>query len=244
MNAARKSGPGTENAGRRAICPACRREFIFPSQSVPGTERSPTVVPPPQTEGEEVTPANTTELARPFWRDPIVVVGAAVPTLILAVFFGYLAWPHIRTSARPSSCLNTGTLRASIAPHVAPIPITNSIGMKLVPIPAGEFEMGSPENDGAAMEWELPQHRVKITEPFYLGAYEVTRGQFRGFADESGYLTDAEKDGQGGFGLVEQTGTWKQDPVYSWRNTGFDQSDSHPVVNVSWNDACRVRRVA
>jgi hypothetical protein len=31
---------------------------------------------------------------RPFWKDPIVVVGAAVPTLVLAVFFGYLAWPH------------------------------------------------------------------------------------------------------------------------------------------------------
>jgi len=31
---------------------------------------------------------------RPFWRDPVVVIGAAVPTLILTVFFGYLAWPR------------------------------------------------------------------------------------------------------------------------------------------------------
>ncbi len=24
---------------------------------------------------------------------------------------------------------------------------------------------------------------------------------------------------------------------YSWRNAGFEQTDDHPVVNVSWNDA-------
>jgi sulfatase modifying factor 1 len=26
-------------------------------------------------------------------------------------------------------------------------------------------------------------------------------------------------------------------PKYSWRNSGFEQTDGHPVVNVSWNDA-------
>jgi hypothetical protein len=31
---------------------------------------------------------------RPFWKDPIVVVGAAVPTAILAVFFVYLYFEH------------------------------------------------------------------------------------------------------------------------------------------------------
>jgi formylglycine-generating enzyme required for sulfatase activity len=52
-------------------------------------------------------------------------------------------------------------------------PIVNSIGILLVPIPAGEFQMGSPDSIR-----ERPQHLVKITKPFYLGAFEVTQSQY------------------------------------------------------------------
>jgi len=55
--------------------------------------------------------------------------------------------------------------------------IVNSIGMKLVPIPAGEFQMGSPETDGDRDANET-QHRVRITRPFLLGMYEVTQEQY------------------------------------------------------------------
>jgi len=50
--------------------------------------------------------------------------------------------------------------------------------MKLVRIPAGEFMMGSPDADSAARDAEKPQHRVRITKPFYLGMYEVTQAQY------------------------------------------------------------------
>jgi formylglycine-generating enzyme required for sulfatase activity len=56
---------------------------------------------------------------------------------------------------------------------------TNSIGMKLVLIPAGEFLMGSPDEDKDAFAEEKPRHRVKITRPFYLGVHEVTQDQYR-----------------------------------------------------------------
>ncbi len=56
--------------------------------------------------------------------------------------------------------------------------ITNSVGMKLVEIPAGEFMMGSPDSDSDADSREKPQHRVRITKSFYLGATEVTQGQY------------------------------------------------------------------
>jgi formylglycine-generating enzyme required for sulfatase activity/serine/threonine protein kinase len=122
-----------------------------------------------------------------------------------------------------------------------PQEITNSIGMRLRGIPAGEFLMGSPDSDVDAQEDEKPQHRVRISRPFYLGATEVTVGQFRHVVEATGYRTDAEKDGNA-FGWnekrwTEKNGYFEQDPKYNWRNPGFAQTDQHPVVNVSWNDA-------
>ena len=62
-------------------------------------------------------------------------------------------------------------------------PISNRIGMILVPIPAGEFRMGTkiekgkPKFHGA--ETETPQHRVTLTRAFYLGSFEVTQQQYQ-----------------------------------------------------------------
>lgn len=56
--------------------------------------------------------------------------------------------------------------------------VTNSIGMKLARVPAGEFLMGSAFTDPGAREDEMPQHRVRIGKPFYLGVYEVTQAEF------------------------------------------------------------------
>ena len=89
--------------------------------------------------------------------------------------------------------------------------ITNTLGAKMMLLPAGEFDMGSPGSDTNASSDEKPQHRVRINKPFYLGVHEVTVGQFRQFVSDSGYKTDAEQDGK--------------------------DADEHPVVNVSWNDA-------
>lgn len=119
-----------------------------------------------------------------------------------------------------------------------PIEMTNSIGMKFQLIPAGEFMMGSSETDREGQNDEFPAHRVRITEPFYLGNYEVTRGQFRKFIDATGYKTDAERDGRGGWGYTgNDARPFKRAPEFTWSHTGFEQDDEHPAVNVSWNDA-------
>jgi len=55
----------------------------------------------------------------------------------------------------------------------------NSIGMGFVLIQLGEFLMGSPDSDdNAAFARSKPQHRVRITKPFYLGQTEVTQEQY------------------------------------------------------------------
>ena len=54
--------------------------------------------------------------------------------------------------------------------------VANSIGMKLALIPAGEFMMGSP--DPNATPNERPEHKVRISTPFYMGVTEVTQAQY------------------------------------------------------------------
>jgi formylglycine-generating enzyme required for sulfatase activity len=138
-----------------------------------------------------------------------------------------------------------------------PVEMTNSIGMKLVLIPPGEFMMGSSdeaiakllkeaEEEGLLSKLlaqrirsEAPEHRVRIARPFYIAVHEVTVGQFKAFVEATGYKTEAETDGRGGNRQVEVAGKWKWDqrPEFNWTNPGVQQTDAHPVVNVTWNDA-------
>jgi len=87
----------------------------------------------------------------------------------------------VSTGARAEIRVRLIPLPPPVPPPPVPVPreITNSIGMKLVLIPAGEFLMGSPDSDKEARDDEKPQHRVRITRPFYLGVTEVTQGQYR-----------------------------------------------------------------
>jgi formylglycine-generating enzyme required for sulfatase activity/serine/threonine protein kinase len=125
---------------------------------------------------------------------------------------------------------------------------TNSLGMKLVVIPAGEFTMGANDAELGRIEGqfqiqramvadESPAHRVRITKPFLLGVHEVSIGQFRRFVDSERYVTDAEKGPNGAYGLNASLNAFQQHSTFNWRNTGFAQSDDQPVVNISWNDA-------
>ncbi len=59
---------------------------------------------------------------------------------------------------------------------------TNSIGMVMILIQAGEFLMGS--NIPPAKWDEMPAHKVKISRPFYISETEVTIEQFHQFKTE------------------------------------------------------------
>ena len=116
---------------------------------------------------------------------------------------------------------------------------------------AGEcFEMGQTDTEmddilKAAGEkkyesWygdELPLHRVCVAG-FWVGKAEVTRGQFRRFAEATGYETEAEKQG---FSLIWR-GEWMAQQGYNWRMADFDLDSRHPVLHVSWNDAKAMAR--
>ncbi len=140
-------------------------------------------------------------------------------------------------------------------PQKLSVDLGGGVKMAMVLIPSGEFMMGngkSAEDEVAFFNKiygeklvtedffkdEHPQHRVRITKPFYLGAYHVTRGQFRQFVADTGYETDAEKgERPGASGWNPDKKEWGFSEKFSWRNPSYEQTDEHPVVNVTWNDA-------
>jgi formylglycine-generating enzyme required for sulfatase activity len=140
-------------------------------------------------------------------------------------------------TARAGEARADGSLDVTVAPGKE---YTNTIGMKLKRIEAGAFTMGSPDGEEGRFGNEGPQHQVTITQPFYLGAYPVTKGQFAAFVKDANYKTEAETDGKGGWGYNAATRKFEgPDPKYTWPGTGWAQTDDHPVVNVSWNDAVK-----
>jgi hypothetical protein len=103
-------------------------------------------------------------------------------------------------------------------------------GPEVVVVPAGQFMMGSPPDEEGRFDTEGPQHQVTISKPFAIGRHTVTRGEFAAFIEDTDYRIDG--------GAYVWTGSdWGLDKSKSWRDPGFLQDDSHPVVCVSWDDA-------
>ena len=111
---------------------------------------------------------------------------------------------------------------------------------EMVEIPAGRFVMGaSPGEEEREFLSEQfrnrsqPRRSVEVKK-FSAGRFEVTRGQYRAFA---------EATSRGGDGCFIWTGAeFELDRAKDWRNPGYAQDDAHPVACVSWEDASAYAR--
>lgn len=109
----------------------------------------------------------------------------------------------------------------------------------LIRVTPGEFVMGSQSTaeSGPSSDCERPAHTVQLTRGFQISRCEISVAQFREFVDSTDYVTEAEQNGLGSRGLDVKTGELVPKPDLVWRSPGFFQTDAHPVVCVSWNDA-------
>lgn len=106
-------------------------------------------------------------------------------------------------------------------------------GENFITVPAGCFQMGNGFSD--AYHLEKPLHEVCL-DGFMIAKYAVTVGEFSRFVRDSGFVTDAERDG----GCYVHDGvSWSKKPTANWRSPGFVQDDTHPVVCLSWHDAVK-----
>jgi len=182
------------------------------------------------------------------------------------------AQPPTRTIQQVAAAAVKTPALAKVKKHLTPAqlalgdPVVNSIGMLLLPIPAGEFKMGSTAAEkewavgqeggaqfssggGARESYEGESRPMRVKEGFWMGRTEVTVGQFRMFVASTVFVTDAEKPGGQtqcfNPDWVPQNSTIGKAPYpwigmknKSWRdpNHGVVQKDEHPVVCVSYND--------
>jgi formylglycine-generating enzyme required for sulfatase activity len=89
--------------------------------------------------------------------------------------------------------ITAGTTPAEMQPYKTTVPGTD-ISFSMVPIPGGEFVMGTPEAEADRSKDEGPQHQVKIS-PFWMGKYEVTWDEYRlfMFAQQAGETTGKDE---------------------------------------------------
>jgi formylglycine-generating enzyme required for sulfatase activity len=132
-----------------------------------------------------------------------------------------------------------------------PVELTNSIGMKLVLIPAGEFTMGSPEDEvekfrrfDRRFKDEAP-HRVRISRPFYLGACEVTQDQYRRVMGENpSYFSKAGRAGSVNNGLPVERVSWEDAVEFCRRLSELAEEKQagrkyRLPTEAEWEYACR-----
>ncbi len=139
----------------------------------------------------------------------------------------------------------------STLPKERSVDFGGGVKMEFVLIPAGEFVMGSPEAERQEMleaakarnlEWAIrmipsegPQHRVKISKPFYLGKYEVTQAQWQAV------MSNNPSKFQDPMHPVEQVSWDDIQPFLAKLNMRFEKKEMRfgLPTEAQWEYACR-----
>ena len=157
--------------------------------------------------------------------------------------------PAISTSGVTPGRSSAATVSATpTAARVPPPPAPAKPGVikrdapdlpKMVLIPPGNYLRGVPtaesQREGTNDHDARPVRRVTIQQPFWMGQYPVTWGEFAAFIDSTGHKMPNEAytyepDAKGEWSYQKRDNR-------NWRNPGFKQTERDPVVCVSHDDA-------
>jgi formylglycine-generating enzyme required for sulfatase activity len=147
-------------------------------------------------------------------------------SMLIFIFIKLIHPPVPEESVRQSQSNNA--LRRWVEPKTS---------IRFIKLPEGCFHMGSSLQEINRGNDEGPLHRVCL-ESFWISENEITVMQFQEFVTQTDYQTQAEKDG---FSWTYD-GIWKKRGGLSWKNPGFLQTQEHPVIHVTYDDALKMAR--
>lgn len=136
----------------------------------------------------------------------------SIRVVTIGITAGVLLSANAQAADRPAS------------PGAGPAVIRDCPGAcpEMVLVPAGEFNMGSPATEEGRDPPEGPLHKVRIAGSFLVGKYDVTVSQYSRFVAETHHYNGD---------------TCNEMTHLDWRNPGFPQEGSSPVVCVNFVDA-------
>ena len=123
-------------------------------------------------------------------------------------------------------------LGASAAGRTLTLNLGQGVTIKLMRIPAGKFVMGSPETEKDHRKDEGPQHRVTISNAFYMGITEVTQEQYESV---TGKNPSSFKDPRN---PVEQV-SWYDATAFCTALSKKTQRSVRLPTEAQWEYACR-----
>ena len=172
--------------------------------------------------------------------------------------------PATDPAAMPSCgcCVASGAEGAPAGATMRPVPAPSPSGRCIVasvPIPGGESFLGT--DDPVIVDDGEMRRDPCILAPFEMSPAAVTTAEFRAFVEDTGYVTDAEREGASfvfhtqlgrdaeDLGGIHGTPWWRAVRGACWSNVTGDRRDpvdrsGHPAVHVSWNDAAAFARWA
>ncbi len=115
------------------------------------------------------------------------------------------------------------------------IDLPNPTLLEMVKIPAGTFTMGSPSDERGRYPREGPQHVVTLTQPFYLGKYEVTQAQWEAVM---GMGSNPSRSGGKPNHPVEQV-SWDDCQAFIEKLNGMGLGTFRLPTEAEWEYACR-----
>ena len=141
----------------------------------------------------------------------------------------------IKVTARCQTHPNLSVISQTLA-----VDVQSALSCEMVNVAAGSFQMGNTGSEPKTYDNELPKHTVTVSA-FSLGKYEVTRGQYQRFINAGGYFIPAFWSTAGWNWCITENRTqprfWDAQQNWGTPPGSFGQSDSYPVVGVSYYEA-------
>jgi formylglycine-generating enzyme required for sulfatase activity len=109
---------------------------------------------------------------------------------------------------------------------------TNSIGMKFVWIPPGNFMMGSPNGEAGRRDDET-QHKVTLTKGFYMGVHLVTQEQWQEVMGKNFSIFKGEKN------LPVEMVSWQDCQSFVKKLREKDKKPYRLPTEAEWEYSCR-----